>query len=146
MATEGIKSCKEDNKEGEGGKTDTPQLQGTQNSPPTDAIPVGGMEDGHVADSENASDTKATRGEEERSPDSKTAAEQEHKSNTDHHKSVGPLEEKPVAMSADKRFIKYDLELGRGSFKTVYKGVDTETGIPVAWCELQVIYIFMYSV
>jgi WNK lysine deficient protein kinase len=27
--------------------------------------------------------------------------------------------------------------LGRGSFKTVYRGLDTETGVAVAWCELQ---------
>ncbi|KAJ3586015.1 hypothetical protein NHX12_012417 [Muraenolepis orangiensis] len=31
----------------------------------------------------------------------------------------------------------FDIELGRGSFKTVYKGLDTETWVEVAWCELQ---------
>lgn len=33
--------------------------------------------------------------------------------------------------------MKFDEELGRGSFKTVYRGLDTETGVAVAWCELQ---------
>lgn len=46
---------------------------------------------------------------------------------------------KAVATSTDGRFLKFDIELGRGSFKTVYKGLDTETGVEVAWCELQVI-------
>lgn len=35
------------------------------------------------------------------------------------------------------RFFKYDEEIGRGSFKTVYRGLDTQTGVAVAWCELQ---------
>lgn len=45
----------------------------------------------------------------------------------------------PVAMSPCGRFFKYDKEVGRGSFKTVYRGLDTLTGVPVAWCELLVI-------
>ncbi|XP_071072687.1 serine/threonine-protein kinase WNK2 [Dasypus novemcinctus] len=44
---------------------------------------------------------------------------------------------KAVATSLDGRFLKFDIELGRGSFKTVYKGLDTETWVEVAWCELQ---------
>jgi WNK lysine deficient protein kinase len=47
-------------------------------------------------------------------------------------------EEKAVASSPDGRFLAFDIEIGRGSFKTVFKGLDTETGVPVAWCELQV--------
>ncbi|XP_072438368.1 serine/threonine-protein kinase WNK2 isoform X4 [Chiloscyllium punctatum] len=46
-------------------------------------------------------------------------------------------EMKAVATSPDGRFLKFDIELGRGSFKTVYKGLDTETWLEVAWCELQ---------
>jgi len=38
--------------------------------------------------------------------------------------------------SPDGRFLKFE-EIGRGSFKTVYKGLDTETGVDVAWCELK---------
>ncbi|XP_060544325.1 serine/threonine-protein kinase WNK2 isoform X8 [Pantherophis guttatus] len=44
---------------------------------------------------------------------------------------------KAVATSPDGRFLKFDIELGRGSFKTVYKGLDMETWVEVAWCELQ---------
>lgn len=40
--------------------------------------------------------------------------------------------------SPDGRFLKFEEEIGRGSFKTVYKGLDTATGVAVAWCELQV--------
>ena len=47
-------------------------------------------------------------------------------------------EEKAVAHSPDNRFLKFDIEIGRGSFKTVYKALDTELGVSVAWCELQV--------
>uniref|UniRef100_A0A914KIZ3 non-specific serine/threonine protein kinase n=1 Tax=Meloidogyne incognita TaxID=6306 RepID=A0A914KIZ3_MELIC len=36
-------------------------------------------------------------------------------------------EEKPIDKSPDGRFLKFDEELGRGSFKTVYRGLDTET-------------------
>jgi hypothetical protein len=47
-------------------------------------------------------------------------------------------EDRVIANSPDGRFLKYDIVIGRGSFKTVYKGLDTETGVAVAWCELQV--------
>lgn len=47
-------------------------------------------------------------------------------------------ENKAIAESIDGRFLKFEEEVGRGSFKTVYKGLDTETGVAVAWCELQV--------
>nr|XP_060637261.1 serine/threonine-protein kinase WNK4 [Anolis sagrei ordinatus] len=46
-------------------------------------------------------------------------------------------ETRAVATSPDGRFLKFDIEIGRGSFKTVYKGLDTETTVEVAWCELQ---------
>lgn len=38
--------------------------------------------------------------------------------------------------SPDGRYLKFE-EVGRGSFKTVYKGLDTVTGVDVAWCELK---------
>ncbi|KAJ8983506.1 hypothetical protein NQ317_005164 [Molorchus minor] len=44
---------------------------------------------------------------------------------------------RPIAVSPDGRFFKYEEEIGRGSFKTVYRGLDTQTGVAVAWCELQ---------
>nr|XP_017001886.2 serine/threonine-protein kinase WNK1 isoform X1 [Drosophila takahashii] len=51
-------------------------------------------------------------------------------------KSKSDEDDDPVAMSPCGRFFKYDKEVGRGSFKTVYRGLDTLTGVPVAWCEL----------
>ncbi|XP_076023635.1 serine/threonine-protein kinase WNK4-like [Genypterus blacodes] len=42
-----------------------------------------------------------------------------------------------VASSPDGRYLKFNIEIGRGSFKTVYRGLDTETTVEVAWCELQ---------
>ncbi|XP_070782815.1 serine/threonine-protein kinase WNK4 isoform X2 [Enoplosus armatus] len=47
------------------------------------------------------------------------------------------LETEAVATSPDGRYLKFNIEIGRGSFKTVYKGLDTETTVEVAWCELQ---------
>jgi WNK lysine deficient protein kinase len=35
------------------------------------------------------------------------------------------------------RFTKLNVEIGRGSFKTVFKGHDAEDGTTIAWCELQ---------
>lgn len=59
------------------------------------------------------------------------------------------VETKAVATSPDGRFLKFNVEIGRGSFKTVYKGLDTETTVEVAWCELQVkkilLVYFCYS-
>ncbi|CAL8238305.1 unnamed protein product [Lota lota] len=47
------------------------------------------------------------------------------------------VEMRAVASSPDGRFLKFCMELGRGSFKTVYRGLDTDTTAEVAWCELQ---------
>ncbi|XP_059609656.1 serine/threonine-protein kinase Wnk isoform X2 [Phlebotomus argentipes] len=41
-----------------------------------------------------------------------------------------------VSISPCNRFIKLDEEIGRGSFKTVFRGWDTHTCVDVAWCEL----------
>ncbi|KAM5310366.1 serine/threonine-protein kinase WNK4 isoform 1-T1 [Glossophaga mutica] len=46
-------------------------------------------------------------------------------------------ETQAVATSPDGRYLKFDIEIGRGSFKTVYRGLDTDTTVEVAWCELQ---------
>jgi WNK lysine deficient protein kinase len=47
-------------------------------------------------------------------------------------------EAKPIDECPNHRFLKFDEQLGQGSFKTVYRGLDKETGVEVAWCELQV--------
>lgn len=59
---------------------------------------------------------------------------------------IEEAETKAVGTSPDGRFLKFDIEIGRGSFKTVYKGLDTETTVEVAWCELQVGQQFPSSV
>ena len=56
------------------------------------------------------------------------------------------MDERVVKTSPTGRFLQYDLEIGRGSFKTVYKGLDTETGVAVAWCELLVCMYILQSV
>lgn len=45
-------------------------------------------------------------------------------------------EDEPIGVSPCGRFFKYDIEVGRGSFKTVFRGLDSHTGVAVAWCEL----------
>ena len=52
-------------------------------------------------------------------------------------------ESKAIDNSPDGRYLKFDEEIGRGSFKTVYKGLDTDNGVAVAWCELQVTSLFI---
>uniref|UniRef100_A0A5G2QXZ6 WNK lysine deficient protein kinase 4 n=1 Tax=Sus scrofa TaxID=9823 RepID=A0A5G2QXZ6_PIG len=37
------------------------------------------------------------------------------------------METQAVATSPDGRYLKFDIEIGRGSFKTVYRGLDTDT-------------------
>lgn len=69
-------------------------------------------------------------------PDDKTVEEVKERA-TALNESI-EAEEKAVASSPDGRFLEFDVEVGRGSFKTVFKGLDTETGVAVAWCELQV--------
>lgn len=54
-------------------------------------------------------------------------------------------EEKAIGVSPDGRFLKFEEEIGRGSFKTVYRGLDTQTGVAVAWCELQVRFLFIIN-
>lgn len=55
------------------------------------------------------------------------------------------VETNAVGTSPDGRFLKFDIEIGRGSFKTVYKGLDTETTVEVAWCELQVRFLYFVA-
>ena len=47
-------------------------------------------------------------------------------------------EEVIIDTGPNGRFLKFSKEIGRGAFKTVYKGIDTETGVAIAWCEIHV--------
>ena len=51
--------------------------------------------------------------------------------------------EEAVDKSPCGRYLKFEHEIGRGSFKTVYRGLDSETGVDVAWCELVVSTSFL---
>jgi len=73
--------------------------------------------------------------------DSECKEEREHRRKR--RKSVEDEIEKVVSQSPNGRFLKFDWEIGCGSFKTVYKGLDSETGVHVAWCELQVCSSFI---
>ncbi|NXP44148.1 WNK1 kinase, partial [Heliornis fulica] len=68
---------------------------------------------------------------------SATAASREFEERRAQQEDIEELETKAVGISPDGRFLKFDIEIGRGSFKTVYKGLDTDTTVEVAWCELQ---------
>uniref|UniRef100_A0A669BIM5 Protein kinase domain-containing protein n=1 Tax=Oreochromis niloticus TaxID=8128 RepID=A0A669BIM5_ORENI len=86
-----------------------------------------------------AKDGKAVENEKDREMEeekglAKARAEQREKREQEE---IEEAETKAVGTSPDGRFLKFDIEIGRGSFKTVYKGLDTETTVEVAWCELQ---------
>ncbi|XP_051489373.1 serine/threonine-protein kinase WNK1 isoform X6 [Apus apus] len=66
-----------------------------------------------------------------------SAASREFEERRAQQEDIEELETKAVGISPDGRFLKFDIEIGRGSFKTVYKGLDTDTTVEVAWCELQ---------
>ncbi|KAM6293082.1 serine/threonine-protein kinase WNK1 isoform 5-T5 [Porphyrio hochstetteri] len=68
---------------------------------------------------------------------SATAASRDFEERRAQQEDIEEVETKAVGISPDGRFLKFDIEIGRGSFKTVYKGLDTDTTVEVAWCELQ---------
>ncbi|XP_061628554.1 serine/threonine-protein kinase WNK1-like isoform X2 [Phyllopteryx taeniolatus] len=90
---------------------------------------------------DNSADAKVPRegeGEEEDKDAAKARAEAEQReAEKKVQEDIEEAETKAVGTSPDGRFLKFDIEIGRGSFKTVYKGLDTETTVEVAWCELQ---------
>lgn len=47
------------------------------------------------------------------------------------------LDEKLIDRSPNGRFLKFDEKLYEDTLKTVYLGLDIETGIDVAWCEFK---------
>ena len=83
--------------------------------------------DSGVGTSEKTADNEESISEKKEKGEEKKDGEEEKK-----------IEMEAVAQSENGRFFKFDIEIGRGSFKTVYKGLDLDTGVAVAWCELQV--------
>lgn len=82
--------------------------------------------------------TEKREGEKEPSKLRSEAEQRELEKKQEKKKEEEEVETKAVGTSPDGRFLKFDIEIGRGSFKTVYKGLDTDTTVEVAWCELQV--------
>lgn len=92
-----------------------------------------------VPEPEGEVETTEKREEEKEPPKLRSEAEQrELDKKQEKKKEEEEVETKAVGTSPDGRFLKFDIEIGRGSFKTVYKGLDTDTTVEVAWCELQV--------
>lgn len=89
-------------------------------------------------DSEMKFDDKDTKKESDKSEKKDSDIEKKETEDDKKEAKSSEVEEKAVAQSENGRFFKFDIEIGRGSFKTVYKGLDTDTGVAVAWCELQV--------
>uniref|UniRef100_A0A672ISA1 non-specific serine/threonine protein kinase n=1 Tax=Salarias fasciatus TaxID=181472 RepID=A0A672ISA1_SALFA len=83
---------------------------------------------------QEGSSTESQGGQKDSATESASADEEKEKGGDENEEEA---EMKAVSTSPGGRFLKFDIELGRGSFKTVYKGLDTETWVEVAWCELQ---------
>ncbi|KAL6075354.1 hypothetical protein STEG23_005304, partial [Scotinomys teguina] len=112
-----------------------PERPGTQEpspDPTTAAAPGEPIPDGGPRSEEAPAPTPEDAGAAEAKPEPGRARKDEPEVEEDDEDDL-----KAVATSLDGRFLKFDIELGRGSFKTVYKGLDTETWVEVAWCELQ---------
>ena len=106
------------------------------------AVPCLGRDLPSQTETESTTEVKLHPGEEEEEEDKDIAKARAEAEQREAEKKVQDdieeAETKAVGTSPDGRFLKFDIEIGRGSFKTVYKGLDTETTVEVAWCELQV--------
>ena len=49
--------------------------------------------------------------------------------------------EDTLETSPNGKFYKLSRVIGQGSFKIVHRGLNTSTGVPVAWCELHSHYV-----
>ncbi|XP_073693801.1 serine/threonine-protein kinase WNK1 [Garra rufa] len=104
----------------------------------SEALGIPEKEPSVVGDKEQESGVADKRDEEEEEKGvAKARAEAEQREAEKKVQEDEEVETKAVGTSPDGRFLKFDIEIGRGSFKTVYKGLDTETTVEVAWCELQ---------
>ncbi|XP_040291416.1 serine/threonine-protein kinase WNK4 [Bufo bufo] len=97
-----------------------------------DVLPSSGTLDS-IVDISSESEDEANRTDRASVPPPKPAVIE----NRREQEEIDENETKAVATSPDGRYLKFNIEIGRGSFKTVYKGLDTETTVEVAWCELQ---------
>ena len=103
------------------------------------ARPKDDASDGKTTTEESSAASEEEREERERGAAKARAEAEQREAEKKVQEDIEEVETKAVGTSPDGRFLKFDIEIGRGSFKTVYKGLDTETTVEVAWCELQVI-------
>uniref|UniRef100_A0A8K9X8G4 non-specific serine/threonine protein kinase n=1 Tax=Oncorhynchus mykiss TaxID=8022 RepID=A0A8K9X8G4_ONCMY len=103
----------------------------------TDKFLVAPSKAGEPAEEESGSVTEEMREEKEKGAAKALLEEQKREAEKKVQDDIEEVETKAIGTSLDGRFLKFDIEIGRGSFKTVYKGLDTETTVEVAWCELQ---------
>lgn len=110
----------------------TAEQDGEEDEPTVPDAPADAPELGHHRDASSESGEEAadvfSRSSRDRLPWQPSQKEQDREEE----------EMQAVASSPEGRFLKFNIEIGRGSFKTVYRGLDTETTVEVAWCELQV--------
>ncbi|XP_049339786.1 serine/threonine-protein kinase WNK1 isoform X2 [Astyanax mexicanus] len=88
-------------------------------------------------ESRNSVGAKSEKEEDDEDKEKARAEAEQREAEKKEQEDIEEVETKAVGTSPDGRFLKFDIEIGRGSFKTVYKGLDTETTVEVAWCELQ---------
>ena len=133
-----------DNVEGKDEAVDDEKLEDIKievpNLPKDDTKGANGKESSPVQSEGEKKDQNEKKEDSDHKKESET---EEKKEGEEEKKDVVPekedeTEENAVSTSPGGRFLKFDTEIGRGSFKTVFKGLDTETGVQVAWCELQV--------
>lgn len=108
-----------------------------------DAINNGKVDEPKSEKAEGATKNEKTDEDAKSEKSIQSVDETKEKLETIESEAIEDIEEKAVDSSPNGRFLKFAEEIGRGSFKTVYKGLDTETGVAVAWCELQVRFLFL---
>lgn len=71
---------------------------------------------------------------------------QDSENKTDVPKSASiPDDERVVEVSPNSRYSRFNTILGKGAFKVVWKAIDREEGIEVAWNTFQVSFYFNFS-
>ena len=141
VVTDEEKEVEDDEEKLENIKIKVPELRRTDDVKNSDKDISSVTETGTKKDQDNKE-----RAEQKRDGDNEEKKETEGDKKDPMSDKEDETEEKAVNTSPGGRFLKFDTEIGRGSFKTVFKGLDTETGVQVAWCELQVLRIDLLQV
>ena len=123
----------------ESGKPDLPKPDSKEETATaTPAILINGAKTESTVDNSNASSIIPSVKDQAQSQTADAAAVVETAASTADVSKEEEEEEDLHTKSPDGRYIRQNDEIGRGSFKTVFKGLDVETGVAIAWCELMV--------